>query len=414
MKKQLATRNSKLVTRNSQFPESYGKFGKFGGRFVPETLIAALDELETAYNKTKNDKIFQKEFHLLLKDFAGRPTPLYFAERLSAQFRNTKIYLKREDLCHTGAHKINNTIGQILLAKTLKKKRIVAETGAGQHGVATATVAAKFGLQCVVYMGTKDMARQEMNVKRMQLLGAEVRGVSSGTQTLKDATNEAIRDWVTNVRDTFYVLGSVVGPHPYPMLVRDFQKVIGEETRKQILEKENRLPDILVACVGGGSNSIGLFFPFLNDDVKMFGVEAAGLGINTTHHAATLTKGKPGVLHGSFSYLLQDDDGQILPAHSISAGLDYPGVGPEHSFLKESGHVKYVSVTDDEALKALFELTKLEGIFPALESAHALAYLEKMKLATRNSKHETLIIVNLSGRGEKDLPTILQDVRLGI
>ncbi|MBS4027327.1 MAG: tryptophan synthase subunit beta [Ignavibacteriales bacterium] len=392
--------NKKLVTLNSK-----GHFGKFGGRFVPETLIAALDELEIAYNKAKNDSSFQKEFRLHLKDFAGRPTPLYFAERLSAKFRNTKIYLKREDLCHTGAHKINNTIGQILLAKKLNKKRIIAETGAGQHGVATATVAAKMGFDCVVYMGTKDMARQEMNVKRMQLLGAEVRGVTSGTQTLKDATNEAIRDWVANVRDTFYVLGSVVGPHPYPMMVRDFQKIIGEETREQILEKENRLPDILVACVGGGSNSIGLFFPFLNDDVKMFGVEAAGLGINTTQHAATLTKGKPGVLHGSFSYLLQDDDGQILPAHSISAGLDYPGVGPEHSFLKESGRVKYVSVTDDEALNALFELTKLEGIFPALESSHALAYLKKMKL---NSKNEKIVVVNLSGRGEKDLPTILR------
>ncbi|MBM4166703.1 MAG: tryptophan synthase subunit beta [Ignavibacteria bacterium] len=411
MKRQLVTRNSQLVTHYSQFPDSKGHFGKFGGRFVPETLIASLDELELAYNKAKKENIFQNEFHSLLQDFAGRPTSLYFAERLSAQFRNTKIYLKREDLCHTGAHKINNTIGQILLAKKLKKKRIVAETGAGQHGVATATVAAKMGFACVVYMGTKDMVRQEMNVKRMQLLGAEVRGVTSGTQTLKDATNEAIRDWVTNVRDTFYVLGSVVGPHPYPMLVRDFQKVIGEETRKQILKKEKRLPDILVACVGGGSNSLGLFFPFLNDDVKMFGVEAAGLGLDTEQHAATLTKGKPGVLHGSFSYLLQNHDGQILPAHSISAGLDYPGVGPEHSYLKETGRVQYVSVTDDEALDAVFELTKLEGIFPALESAHALAYLKKLKLAIRNSKREILIVVNLSGRGEKDLPTILQNIK---
>lgn len=391
-------------------PDTKGHFGKFGGRFVPETLMSALNELETAYNKLKNDAGFQKQFYSLLKDYAGRPTPLYFAERLTTKYGKAKIYLKREDLCHTGAHKINNTIGQILLAEHLGKTRIIAETGAGQHGVATATVAAKFGMQCVVYMGTEDMERQAINVKRMELLGAEVRPVKAGTGTLKDAINEALRDWVANVRSTFYVIGSVVGPHPYPLIVRDFQSVIGKETRQQILEKEKRLPDYLIACVGGGSNSLGLFYDFLNDKTKMFGVEAAGLGIATGKHAATLSAGKPGVLHGSYSYVLQDDDGQILPAHSVSAGLDYPGVGPEHSFLKDSGRVQYVSVSDDEALAAVLELTKLEGILPALESAHALAYLEYLmqELNPQTSNLEPLIVVNLSGRGEKDLGTIMK------
>jgi tryptophan synthase beta chain len=391
-------------------PDAHGHFGKFGGRFVPETLMSALNELEIAYNKLKTDAGFQNQFHSLLKDYAGRPTPLYFAERLTEKYGKAKIYLKREDLCHTGAHKINNTIGQILLAKHLGKTRIIAETGAGQHGVATATVAAKMGLQCIVYMGTEDMERQAINVKRMELHGAEVRPVKAGTGTLKDAINEALRDWVTNVRNTFYVIGSVVGPHPYPLIVRDFQSVIGKETKQQILEKEKRLPDYLVACVGGGSNSLGLFYDFLQDKVKMFGVEAAGLGVATGKHAATLSAGKPGVLHGSYSYVLQDDDGQILPAHSVSAGLDYPGVGPEHSFLKDSGRVQYVSVTDDEALAAVLELTKLEGILPALESAHALAYLEYLmrELKPQTSNLEPLIVVNLSGRGEKDLGMITE------
>ena len=385
------------------FPDQRGHFGKFGGRFVPETLISALTELEEEYAELKNNLSFQTELYTLLRDYAGRPTPLYFAERLTRKFGKGKIYLKREDLCHTGAHKINNTIGQILLAKRLNKTRVIAETGAGQHGVATATVAAKMGLECVVYMGTKDMGRQEINVTRMKLLGADVVPVASGTQTLKDATNDALRDWVTNVENTFYVIGSVVGPHPYPMIVRDFQAVIGRETKQQILDREHRLPDYLIACVGGGSNSIGLFFDFLLDDVKMIGVEAAGRGMDTEEHAATLCNGRPGVLHGSFSYVLQDADGQISPTHSISAGLDYPGVGPEHSYLKDSGRVQYVAATDEEALAAAMMLTQLEGIFPALESSHALAYLEQ--LMPRISEDE-IVVVNLSGRGEKDLPAI--------
>jgi tryptophan synthase beta chain len=384
-------------------PDERGHFGPFGGRFVPETLIAALRDLENAYAEVGATKQFQDELNLLLSDFAGRPTPLYAADRLTRKYGRASIYLKREDLCHTGAHKINNTIGQILLARRLGKSRIIAETGAGQHGVATATVSAKMGLQCVVYMGTEDMARQEINVSRMKLLGAEVVPVESGTRTLKDATNEALRDWVTNVRTTFYVIGSVVGPHPYPMIVRDFQKVIGAETRRQILGRERRLPDYLVACVGGGSNSIGLFYEFLNDKVKMIGVEAAGLGIETGRHAATLTAGTPGVLHGSYSYVLQDSSGQISPAHSVSAGLDYPGVGPEHSYLKDSGRATYVSVTDQEALDACLELTRLEGILPALESAHALAYLNHLMPRTSPGQ---IVVVNLSGRGEKDLPAI--------
>jgi len=392
-----------MNTAEKKFPDEHGHFGKFGGRFVPETLMSALAELEEAYRQVKNEPAFQNELQVLLRDFAGRPTPLYFAERLTKKYNRARIYLKREDLCHTGAHKINNTVGQILLAKHLGKSRIIAETGAGQHGVATATVAAKTGLKCAVYMGTEDMARQEINVQRMRLLGAEVIPVNAGTRTLKDATNEALRDWVTNVRDTFYVIGSVVGPHPYPMIVRDFQTVIGSEARLQILQREKQLPEYLVACVGGGSNSIGLFFNFLNDDVKMVGVEAAGLGIASGKHAATLTAGRPGVLHGSYSYVLQSEDGQILPAHSVSAGLDYPGVGPEHSYLKDAGRVSYVSVTDDEALEAGLELTRIEGILPALESSHALAYLTYLMPKTRGNKS---VIVNLSGRGEKDLPTI--------
>jgi tryptophan synthase beta chain len=384
-------------------PDERGHFGLYGGRFVPETLISALRELEDAYTALRSKPEFESELDSLLKEYAGRPTALYQAKRLTAKFRRAAIYLKREDLCHTGAHKINNTIGQILIARHVGKSRIIAETGAGQHGVATATVAAMMGLSCVVYMGTEDMERQEINVARMKLLGAEVVPVTSGTRTLKDATNEALRDWVTNVRTTFYVIGSVVGPHPYPMIVRDFQRVIGKEAREQVLAKEHRLPDYLVACVGGGSNSIGLFYDFLEDPVKMVGVEAAGLGISTGRHAATLTAGRPGVLHGSYSYVLQDDAGQIMPAHSISAGLDYPGVGPEHSHLKDSGRVSYVSVTDEEALEAGLELTRLEGILPALESAHAIAYLRHLMPQTSEGE---LVLVNLSGRGEKDLPAI--------
>mgnify|MGYP001568350597 CR=1 FL=1 len=399
----MTARNFIQTISFKEFPDVSGHFGKFGGRFVPETLMYALLELEQAYNSKKKSVAFQKEFHSLLCDFAGRPTSLYFAERLTEKFGKAKIYLKREDLCHTGAHKINNTIGQILLAKYLNKHRIIAETGAGQHGVATATVAAKMGFQCIVYMGEEDMKRQEINVQRMKLLGAEVVPVTSGTKTLKDATNEALRDWVTNVRDTFYVIGSVVGPHPYPMMVRDFQSVIGKETKIQVMEKEKKLPDYLVACVGGGSNSLGLFFEFLHDNVKMFGVEAAGKGLSTEFHSATLSKGRPGILHGSMSYVLQNDDGQILPAHSVSAGLDYPGVGPEHSFLFDEQRVHYVSVTDDEALEANTVLTQREGILPALESSHALAYLNYLMPTTQ---HNEIVIVNLSGRGEKDLPAI--------
>ena len=384
-------------------PDEKGYFGSFGGRFVPETLIPALNNLEKLYRESKEDHGFQEEFRAMLKDYAGRPTPLTFADRLTAHYGRGKIYFKREDLCHTGAHKINNTIGQILLAKRSGKSRIIAETGAGQHGVATATVAAKVGLKCAVYMGVEDITRQKLNVQRMEMLGAEVIPVSSGSRTLKDATSEAIRDWVTNVDDTFYIIGSVVGPHPYPAMVRDFQSVIGEETRAQCQEKEHRLPTILLACVGGGSNAIGLFYPFLDTDVRMHGVEAAGLGLETTHHAATLTKGRPGVLHGSLSYLLQDENGQVLLAHSISAGLDYPGVGPEHSALKELGRVHYSSATDEEALKAAHFTARLEGIIPALESAHALAFLETLMPSTTV---DDIVVVNLSGRGDKDIVTL--------
>ena len=384
------------------YPDARGYFGKYGGQFVPETLIPALRALEGMYKEAQQDADFGAEFTSLLEEFAGRPTPLTFAERLTSLYGKGKIYLKREDLCHTGAHKINNTIGQILLAKRSGKKRIIAETGAGQHGVATATVAAKMGLTCLVYMGEEDMKRQQLNVRRMEMLGASVIPVMSGSRTLKDATSEAIRDWVTNVEDTFYIIGSVVGPHPYPLMVRDFQSVIGREVRGQIREREEKDPEYLVACVGGGSNAIGLFSPFLDSSAKMIGVEAAGLGLETTKHAATLTKGTPGVLHGSFSYLLQDENGQVELAHSISAGLDYPGVGPEHSALKDTGRVTYVSVTDQEALAAARQLARQEGIIPALESAHALAYLNVLMPST---DADDVVVVNLSGRGDKDMET---------
>ncbi len=387
-------------------PDSGGHFGPYGGRFVPETLIQALRDLETAYLSLRTDEQFLKTFHHLLRTYVGRPTPLTFASRLTGKYGRGRIYLKREDLCHTGAHKINNTVGQVLLATYLKKSRIIAETGAGQHGVATATVAALLGLSCVVYMGVEDMKRQEINVIRMRLLGAEVVPVTSGSCTLKDATNEALRDWVTNVRDTYYVIGSAVGPHPYPMIVRDFQSIIGKETREQVMQETGSLPDILLACVGGGSNAIGLFHEFLGEPaIRKIGVEAAGFGIQTGKHAATLSAGRPGILHGSYSYVLQSDDGQILPAHSISAGLDYPGVGPEHSYLKDAGRVTYVSVTDDEALAAVSTLMRLEGILPALESAHAIAYLDYLMPQT---SPQDVIVVNLSGRGEKDLPSIVR------
>ncbi len=382
------------------FPDKRGYFENFGGKFIPETLMFALSELEKAYAEARRDKTFQKELAYYLQEYVGRPTPLYFAERLTKRLRGARIYLKREDLAHTGAHKINNTLGQALLARRMGKQRIIAETGAGQHGVATATAAAMFGLKCEVYMGEEDIRRQALNVFRMELLGTKVIPVSSGSKTLKDAINEALRDWATNVRTTHYLIGSVVGPHPYPLLVRDFQAVIGKEARKQILKVEERLPNYLIACVGGGSNSLGLFHPFYKDKVKFIGVEAAGLGLKTGKHAASLVKGSAGVLHGSRSFILQNKDGQILSTHSVSAGLDYPGVGPEHSFYKESGRAEYVAVTDKEALKA-FQLTaELEGIIPALESAHALAYV--MKLAPKLSQRQ-IIIICLSGRGDKDV-----------
>lgn len=385
------------------FPDSNGKFGKYGGKYVPETLITPLTELEEAYLSAKNNPSFANLLAELNNEYTGRPTPLTFAERLTQHFGKAKIYLKREDLCHTGAHKINNVLGQILLAKQIGKKRIIAETGAGQHGVATATACAKFGLKCVVYMGELDIERQKPNVFRMKLLGAEVIPVSSGSKTLKDATNEAIRDWVTNVEDTHYIIGSVVGPHPYPMIVRDFQSIIGVETREQILEKEKRLPDYLIACVGGGSNAIGFFYPFINDDVKKIGIEAAGYGLNTDKHCATLTLGREGIFQGMKTYLLQDKNGQVNEVHSISAGLDYPGVGPEHSFLKDENFVEYNSITDEEALQAVKQLSEFEGIIPALETAHALAYLKYLLPKTSNNE---IVVVNISGRGDKDLNTI--------
>ncbi len=387
-------------------PNKKGYFGEFGGRFVPETLMSALEELEKAYSSAKKDKGFQKELKYYLSQYAGRPTPLYFAQKLTKKLGGARIYLKREDLCHTGAHKINNTLGQGLLTKRMGKKRVIAETGAGQHGVATAVAAALLGLECEIYMGTKDIRRQSLNVFRMKLLGSKVIPVKSGSRTLKDAINEALRDWVTNIRTTHYLLGSTVGPHPYPVMVRDFQSIIGKETREQILKQEDRLPDYLVACVGGGSNSLGLFHSFYrNKRVKFIGVEAAGRGIKTGKHSSPLLAGSIGILHGSESYLLQDKDGQIRETHSIAPGLDYPGVGPEHSFYKRSGRAKYVPVTDKEALKAFLLLAQTEGITPALESAHALAYV--VKLAPKLSKNK-VIIINLSGRGDKDVHIVAE------
>jgi tryptophan synthase beta chain len=385
-------------------PDERGHFGKYGGMFVAETLMQPLADLRAAYERYRNDLKFLADFERDLKLFVGRPSPLYPAERWSEQLGGARIYLKREDLNHTGAHKINNTVGQALLAKRMGKSRVIAETGAGQHGVATATVAARFGLDCVVYMGSEDIQRQAINVYRMKLLGAEVVPVTSGSKTLKDAMNEAMRDWVTNVEDTFYIIGTVAGPHPYPSMVRDFQTVIGREAREQILAAEGRLPDALVACVGGGSNAMGLFYPFLEDEaVRLIGVEAAGDGIATGRHAAPLCAGRPGVLHGNRTYLMETDDGQIIETHSISAGLDYPGVGPEHSWLKDSGRAEYVSIDDDEALAAFHELTRTEGIMPALESSHALAHARK--LAPQLGR-DGVMIVNLSGRGDKDVHTV--------
>jgi tryptophan synthase beta chain len=385
-------------------PDPRGRFGLYGGRFVAETLMPLILELERAYDAARDDPAFQAELAAWLADYAGRPTPLYLAERLSAQLGGARVYFKRDELTHTGAHKINNTIGQILLARRMGKRRIIAETGAGQHGVATATVAARVGLECVVYMGERDIERQRPNVFRMRLLGAEVRAVKSGSATLKDAMNEALRDWVSHVDDTFYIIGTVAGPHPYPAMVRDFQCVIGNEVREQIAAKEGRLPDTLVACIGGGSNAIGLFHPFLDEpEVRMIGVEAAGRGVATGEHAAALSAGMPGVLHGSRSYLLQDDDGQVIEAHSISAGLDYPGVGPEHAWLKDVGRVEYEPVTDEEALAAFRLCSELEGILPALEPAHALAHVVKI---APDLPRDHLIVMNLCGRGDKDIFTV--------
>ncbi|SFL47396.1 tryptophan synthase subunit beta [Candidatus Frackibacter sp. WG13] len=387
-----------------------GHFGEFGGKYVPELLIPALEELEEAYDKYKDDPEFIEEFEYYLEQYVGRANPLYYAERLTNKLGGAKIYLKREDLNHMGAHKINNTLGQILLAQRMGKERIIAETGAGQHGVATSTVAAMFGMECEIFMGAEDVERQALNVFRMKLLGAEVTPVTEGTATLSDAVDAAIRNWVENVDDTFYLLGSAVGPHPYPTMVRDFQSVIGQEAREQILEAEGRLPDHLVACVGGGSNAIGLFYPFIEDkEVNMIGVEAAGLGVDTDKHAATLTKGSKGIIHGFKSYVLQDDNGQIMPVHSISAGLDYPGIGPEHSHLRDIGRADYEAVTDEEAVKAFKLLSEVEGIIPALESSHAIAYVKKF--APKLDEDE-IIIVNLSGRGDKDVYTVAD--RLGV
>jgi len=390
----------------SSFPDKTGHFGVYGGRFVSETLISALDDLDSMYQRLKNDPVFQAEFDKDMAHYVGRPSPLYHAERWSEKVGGAQIYLKREDLNHTGAHKVNNTIGQALLAKYSGKTRIIAETGAGQHGVASATVAARLGLKCEVFMGEEDVRRQALNVYRMKLLGATVHSVTSGTRTLKDAMNEAMRDWVTNVDDTFYIIGTVAGPHPYPELVRDFQSIIGREARQQCLNQAGRLPDALVACVGGGSNAIGLFHPFLNDEsVEMYGVEAGGDGVETGRHAAPLNDGIPGVLHGSRTYLMEDENGQIIDTHSVSAGLDYPGVGPEHSWLKDIGRVNYVAVNDQEALAAFRELTQVEGIMPALETSHALAYAEKM---ARDMPKDKIIVVNLSGRGDKDILTMAE------
>lgn len=393
---------------NYQQPDPRGHFGQFGGRYVAETLMPALLELEKSYQECLVDQSFKDEFDAYLKNYVGRPSPLYFARRLTEHLGGAKIYLKREDLNHTGAHKVNNTVGQILLARRMGKRKVIAETGAGQHGVATATVAALFGMQCDIFMGTEDIRRQALNVFRMKLLGARVHDVTSGTATLKDAMNEALRYWVTNVRDTFYVIGTVAGPHPYPQMVRDFQAVIGREAKAQLLEAEGRLPDVAVACIGGGSNAMGLFHPFVDDqNVRLVGVEAAGLGIATGKHAASISAGRVGVLHGNKTFLLQDDDGQIQHAHSVSAGLDYPGVGPEHAYLKALGRAEYVSVTDDEALAAFRMLTEMEGIIPALESAHAIAHLHQL---APSLPPEAVILVCLSGRGDKDIHTVAEAI----
>jgi tryptophan synthase beta chain len=397
----VATTAEKII---GSLPDEQGHFGPYGGLFVAETLMEPLQELRIAYQRFLRDPEFLKELDEDLANYVGRPSPLYFAQRWSRELGGARIYLKREDLNHTGAHKVNNTVGQALLAKRMGKTRIIAETGAGQHGVATATVAARLGLECVVYMGAVDIARQEANVYRMRLLGAEVRSVESGSKTLKDALNEAMRDWVTNVDNTFYIIGTVAGPHPYPAMVRDFQAVIGREAREQVQQQAGRLPDALVACVGGGSNAIGLFYPFLDDkEVAIYGVEAAGEGLETGHHAAPLCAGKPGVLHGNRTYLMEDGDGQIIETHSISAGLDYPGVGPEHAWLRDSGRASYVSITDQEALEAFHALTRTEGIIPALESSHALAYTAKLAPTLADDR---IILVNLSGRGDKDMHTV--------
>jgi tryptophan synthase beta subunit len=384
-------------------PDARGRYGSYGGQYIPETLMAAVEELAAAFDAALKDVGFRNDFAYLSRTFSGRPTPVYRADRLTQQAGGAEIWFKREDLCHTGAHKINNAVGQVLLARRMGKRRIIAETGAGQHGVAVATVCAKFGLECEVYMGVDDMARQAINVYKMQLLGATVTPVESGSKTLKDATNEAIRDWVTNVRTTHYVIGSAVGPHPYPLMVREFQSVIGREARAQMLTETGRLPTAVVACVGGGSNAIGIFAPFVDDPVRLVGVEAGGRGLDSGAHAASIVGGRPGVLHGSYSYLLQDADGQVMPTHSISAGLDYPGVGPEHAYLHDQRRAEYVSVTDEQALKAFHQTSRLEGIIPALESSHAIAYA--MPLATEMAAHD-VVLVNLSGRGDKDLDIV--------
>ncbi|MBU8933163.1 MAG: tryptophan synthase subunit beta [candidate division Zixibacteria bacterium] len=399
-----------MAGRNKKTPDRRGRFGPYGGRYVPETVVYALDELEQCFSRVCRESAFKAELRTYLTDYVGRPTPLYFAERFSEYLKGPEIYFKREDLNHTGAHKINNTVGQILLARHMGKRRIIAETGAGQHGLATATVCARFGMECVVYMGAEDIERQAPNVEKMRLLGATIVPVTSGSQTLKDATSEALRDWVTNVRHTFYIIGSVVGPHPYPMIVREFQSVIGKETKRQCRQHWGGLPDMIVACVGGGSNAIGTFDAFRNEPkVELVGVEAAGLGLRSGRHAATLTRGKPGVLHGAYSYLLYNQDGQIVLPHSISAGLDYPGVGPEHSFLRDSGQVRYEAVTDRQALRAFKLVSRLEGIIPALETSHALAYLIKTGKTLRKDQK---IVVCLSGRGDKDMGIIEPGERL--
>ena len=392
---------------NYAFPDENGRFGEFGGKYVSETLITALEELEKIYSKVKNDKSFQEEVIKDLNDFVGRPSPLYFAERWTEKLGGAKIYLKREDLNHTGAHKINNTVGQELIAKKMGKKRVIAETGAGQHGVATATVAARHGLECIVFMGEEDIERQSLNVYRMKLLGAKVCSVDSGTKTLKDAMNEAMRDWVTNVEDTHYIIGSVAGPHPYPEIVRDFNSIVGKELKLQSKKEFGKYPDMIVACVGGGSNAMGIFYPFIKDiKTKLVGVEAGGSGVKSGKHAAPLSDGKVGVLHGMKTYLMQDKNGQILPTHSVSAGLDYPGVGPEHAYLRDIGRVEYQSATDQQALKSFHELTRTEGIMPALETSHALAYVNKIAPKLSKSK---IIVINLSGRGDKDMFTVAKE-----